>query len=314
MQFIKIQNNKQYAKLVFFGESGAGKTTTACYVASGLVGAGGTIGFIDTENSACYFEDYFHSQNITLLSNGERQPATFKELINGINDLIVNHKVDCIILDSITWVGDQLIDNSVLEMQNKKLIAKGKAKREELSYGDRSFTKNMQEQFVNLFKQTSCHFIICGRPTSATKQDGLNVINVPIQERNVKGFGSIKFEGDFTAFFEQTDKLEPKCTIIRHRCLDMSKSLQGKSFIKPKFVDFEKGLNLKINTINEIFNELKHKILACKDIAYLEILKTNIVDAQKDGQINEKEINELRSIYQATARNLSLTIDDINAN
>jgi hypothetical protein len=308
MEFETPSNKPKYFKACFYGEPKAGKTTTAALISAGLCKEGDKVGFIDTEGSAFAVVDIFNDAKIEFLVN-KQAPSNFNDIIQGLNTLLEN-RVKCIIIDSVTHIGD-IMNFEVLANKNKKLRDKGKSETNDLSWSDRNDTGKMKKQFTKIFLESSCHFILCGRPTGGTTQTKDNtIISLDDDERTVLSFKEAEFDANITAFFKRNKGL-PSCKILSHRsAIDSKDSLAGKVFDKPSFKDFESVMSFSDNKESELYIEFKNKIITCNNIEFLEVIGKQI--AENSDKITPSEKDRLKNIYRNTTQNLSSANEENN--
>jgi len=102
MQFTQAQRRRAKLKLAVTGPPGSGKTMSALRLATGLVGPGGRIALIDTENcSASLYADRFKFDTLDIAP-----PYESEKFIEAI-DAAVAAGYDCLIIDSAShfWKG-----------------------------------------------------------------------------------------------------------------------------------------------------------------------------------------------------------------
>lgn len=102
MQFTQAQRRRAKLKLAVTGPPGSGKTMSALRLATGLVGPGGRIALVDTENSsASLYADRFRFDTLDIAPPYEAEK--FVEAINAA----VAAGYDCLIIDSAShfWKG-----------------------------------------------------------------------------------------------------------------------------------------------------------------------------------------------------------------
>lgn len=102
MQFTQAQRRRAKLKLAVTGPPGAGKTMSALRLATGLVGPGGKIAVIDTENrSASLYSDRFKFDVLDL-----EPPYESERFVEAVN-AAVGAGYDCLIIDSAShfWKG-----------------------------------------------------------------------------------------------------------------------------------------------------------------------------------------------------------------
>lgn len=184
MQFTKATRKKAKLRLAVGGPSGAGKTTAALQIATGL---GGRIALIDTERgSASLYSDQFEFDALDL--SPPYEPERFIAAIDAAE--VAGY--DTLIIDSATheWDGS----GGCLEL-NEKLAA---AKYKNNTWSAWSETTPRHRAFIDRMLQSRMHIIITLRSKTETVQgDDKRVKKVGMKLEQRSGT-----EYEFTVVFE----------------------------------------------------------------------------------------------------------------
>lgn len=163
MQFKKAERKNIPALLALAGASGSGKTFSALLVASGLVGEGGKVAFIDTEmgRGAMYADEPLvmsalpQGYDIVELTP-PYTPARYLEAM----DMAVKAGYQCIIIDSVTheWEGE----GGCSDMAERNKLN---------GLPNWALAKKEHKKFVNKLLTMPVHVICCLRAREKTKPE-----------------------------------------------------------------------------------------------------------------------------------------------
>lgn len=233
--FQKATNTQAYLKAGFMGFAGDGKTFTATALAVGLVGlmrerqleAGNKPAFfLDTETGSDWVKPQFDAASIELHTAKTR---SFMDLIEAIREAEGNGSV--LMIDSISHFWRDLTE-SYAEKKNRK---------QGLQFQDWAWLKKEWGRFTDLFVNSSCHIVMCGRAGyeyDFFEQDGGKK---ELQKTGVK----MKAESE-TGY-------EPSILVLMEKNRDMASGevwregsvlkdranlIDGKTFRNPTFDDF----------------------------------------------------------------------------
>lgn len=155
--FKKAENTQAYLKCGIMGFAGSGKTYTATLIAAGLIGvmrdrqlphADKPVMFLDTETGADWVEPEFRSHGIELFTAKTR---SFADLIPAIKEAEASGAL--LIIDSISHFWRELTESYAAEKQ----------RRYGLQFQDWAYLKQRWGEFTDLFVNSNCHIIMCGR-------------------------------------------------------------------------------------------------------------------------------------------------------
>lgn len=233
--FAPSQNSQAYLKAGFMGFAGDGKTFTATNMAIGLVElmrereleAGNRPAyFLDTETGSDWVRPQFEAANIELYTAKTR---AFIDLITAVKEAEQNGSV--LLIDSISHFWRDLTE-SYAERKNR---TKG------LQFQDWAWLKKEWGRFTDLFVNSSCHIIMCGRAGyeyDFFEQDGGKK---ELQKTGIKmkAEGETGYEPSILVLMAkkrdmETGKVWREGSIIK----DRADLIDGKTFINPTFDDF----------------------------------------------------------------------------
>lgn len=159
----KAERKATPALIALWGPSGSGKTFTALHIARGLVGPGGKVGLIDTENRrAEFYADeaggWFHLDLQPPFS-----PDRYTEAFRAFEAA----GVGCIIVDSMShvWEGE----GGVLDMADAQTTRNGRTMDGLAKW---KAPKTAYKRLVNSLLRAPCHVIFCLRAKESVKQNG----------------------------------------------------------------------------------------------------------------------------------------------
>ena len=228
-----------YAKVGFLGFQGSGKSFTAKNVAIGLHHHCNELGsmkpdtpvfFMDTETGSDWMIQCFEAEDIPIMVDKTR---AFKRLIPAVQE--VEQAGGILIIDSLTHFWNELSES----------FSKKKRRKFGLTFPDWTELKLEWQKFQDLFVNSKCHIIICGRAGyewNFFENDGgkkeLEKTGV-----KMKAGGDMGYEPSLLVYMEHEqvlDKQDRVTEIINWGTVwkDRSNNINGKSFRYPKFSDF----------------------------------------------------------------------------
>lgn len=158
MSLFKLSTNTQaYLKCGIMGFAGDGKTYTASEIAIGLVElmrkrklpeGDKPVMFLDTETGSDWIKPRFDAADIALYTAKTR---SFVDLIAAIKEVEKDGSV--MIIDSISHFWRQLMSE----------YAERKGRKRGLEFQDWAWLKKEWANFTDLFVNSRCHIIMCGR-------------------------------------------------------------------------------------------------------------------------------------------------------
>ncbi|HEY6991145.1 MAG TPA: AAA family ATPase [Bryobacteraceae bacterium] len=249
-----------YLKAGFLGFSKSGKTYTATDLAIGtykFFANCGDIVFFDTEGGSEYVAARIKEQ-IGKLPLGLKS-RSFADLMKVTKELKPN---DVLLVDSVTHVWRELCDSHLMRV-NEALARKNKPPRFKLEFQDWNPIKATWENWTTWYLNSPVHVIICGR--AGWEYDMQTTEDVSGNERKelVKIGTKMKTESEFG--------FEPSLLVEMERLVEHANGrrrvtkrqatvigdrfgiLDGKTFVNPKFKDFEPHLKrLKPGALNPI--------------------------------------------------------------
>lgn len=155
--FTKAVNTQAYLKAGLMGFAGDGKTYTATEIAIGLVllmrkkgleQGNRPVMFIDTETGSDWVKPRFDAEAIELYTAKTR---AFTDLIAAVREAETSGSV--LIIDSISHFWKGLMEE----------YAERKGRRRGLEFQDWAWLKSEWGKFTDLFVNSKCHIIMCGR-------------------------------------------------------------------------------------------------------------------------------------------------------
>lgn len=155
--FSKATNTQAYLKAGVMGFAGDGKTYTASEIAiglvelmrkRGLVAGNNPVMFLDTETGSDWVKPRFDAANIELFTAKTR---AFVDLITAVKES--EHNGSVLIIDSISHFWRSLTEE----------YAERKGRKRGLEFQDWAWLKKEWGKFTDLFVNSKCHIIMCGR-------------------------------------------------------------------------------------------------------------------------------------------------------
>lgn len=233
--FQKATNTQAKLKAGLMGFAGDGKTYTASTLAIGLVelmrqrglpDGDKPVMFIDTETGSDWVKPRFDAAGIDLLTAKTR---AFVDLLAALREAETAGAV--IIIDSITHFWRELTET----------YAERRGRKKGLEFQDWAYLKAEWGKFTDLFVNSNCHAILCGRAgyeydffENAAGKKELQKTGVKMKAETETGY-------------------EPSILILMEKCRDMatnevwreahilkdrSTRLDGKTIRNPSFADF----------------------------------------------------------------------------
>lgn len=233
--FAKATNTQAFLKAGLMGFAGDGKTYTATEMAIGLVelmrkrklpSGDKPVMFLDTETGSDWVKPRFDAASIELMTAKTR---AFVDLIAAINEAEASGSV--LIIDSISHFWRTLMEE----------YAAKKNRRRGLEFQDWAWLKSEWGRFTDLFVNSHCHIIMCGR--AGYEYDFFENEN---GKKELEKTG-IKMKAETETGYEPSILL----LMEKHRDLstgrvwrtaqvmkDRSTKIDGKTFENPTFNDF----------------------------------------------------------------------------
>ena len=245
--FMEVANTKPYFKAAFEGFAGTGKTYTSAVVAIGLhqkIKSKKPVVMFDTEKSAKFLKRVFKEAGIELIVKESRTLADLKETMRILREDRVS---DILIIDSISHVWEDTVE-----------AFKRKMKRNYLQFQDWGILKPMwKSEFSDPLVRDPYNIIMCGRAGYEYE----NEINSETGKREIyksgikmKVEGETAYEPDILVLMERFEeilgrdkKVYRQATIVK----DRSTLIDGKTFINPKFKDFEPAIDEMLSDPDE---------------------------------------------------------------
>jgi hypothetical protein len=278
MKFMVKQNNPLFLKGVVYGDSGTGKTTFAFDFLqnSCKIRKINKAILVDTEDGWSWLKKHNQINDIEILEPETKLTKNnCLETFESISNLLKTQQIACIIIDSISHIGELLADLT-LENAKQKNAKYGKVL-DDLRYTDWAEIRENQNKIISILKNLNCDILLVGRATSEYEstidQKGKNVIT-NARSREVKGWKQITFEFDFTILAEMT--------------IDITKEKEIKdfSFITLKSRILDDGN--KIKNINHWYDliDINHN----KEIINFEIIKQKLLSSNNINELKQNWI------------------------
>lgn len=241
--FAPVANTRPYIKFGFEGFAGTGKTYTAATVAIGLhkkIKSTKPVVMFDTEKSSKFLQKKFEDEGIQLVV---KESSTLADLVTTIK-LVAEGYAEILIIDSITHVWEKFLEE--YKEKNKKVT---------LYMPDWNIIKPAwKKQFSHLFVHSRVHILMCGR--AGYEYD--NEINLETGKREIfksgvkmKVEGETAFEPDLLILMNRyEDLLGSEKKVYREAMIlkDRSHLIDSKTFINPKYEDFELAINYALGS------------------------------------------------------------------
>lgn len=235
--FQKATNTQAYLKAGIMGFAGDGKTYTAAEIAIGLVelmrkrgipAGNNPVMFLDTETGSDWVKPRFDAANIELFTAKTR---SFVDLLTAVKEAEASGSV--LLIDSISHFWRGLMEE----------YAKRKKRTMGLLFQDWAWLKTEWGVFTDLFVNSKCHIIMCGRAgyeydffeNEGGKKE-LEKTGIKMKAETETGY-----EPSILILMEKhsdtmgdNKKVWRTATVLK----DRSTLIDGKTFNNPKFSDF----------------------------------------------------------------------------
>lgn len=238
MLFKQATNTQAYLKAGIMGFAGDGKTYTATEIAVGLVDlmrarklpAGDKpVMFLDTETGSDWVKPRFDAANIQLFTAKTR---AFVDLLTAVRE--AEHEGSVLMIDSISHFWRNLMEE----------YAERKNRKRGLEFQDWAWLKAEWGKFTDLFVNSKCHIIMCGRAgyeydffENESGKKELEKTGVKMKAETETGY-----EPSILILMEKHQELLDKgekrvwrtATVLK----DRSTKIDGATFVNPTFRDF----------------------------------------------------------------------------
>lgn len=233
--FAKSKNSQAYLKAGFMGFAGDGKTFTATGMAIGLVelmrsreleSGGRPAFFLDTETGSDWVQPQFEKASVELYTAKTR---SFMDLIEAVKEAEKGASV--LLIDSISHFWRDLTE-SYAERKNR---TRG------LQFQDWAWLKKEWGRFTDLFVNSHCHIIMCGRAGyeyDFFEQDGgkkeLQKTGIKMKAETETGY-----EPSLLVLMEKKRNMETGQVWREGSILkDRANLIDGQTFVNPTFENF----------------------------------------------------------------------------
>lgn len=236
--FQRAANTQAYLKAGIMGFAGDGKTYTATEIAMGLVGLMRQRGlpegdrpvmFLDTETGSDWVKPRFDAANIELFTAKTR---AFVDLLTAIREAESAGSV--LLIDSISHFWRNLTEE----------YAQRKNRKRGLEFQDWAWLKSEWGKFTDLFVNSRCHIIMCGRAgyeydffENESGKRELAKTGIKMRAETETGYEPsilILMEKNQELIEGGGTKVWRTATILK----DRSTRIDGKTFNNPTFRDF----------------------------------------------------------------------------
>lgn len=220
-----------YLKAGVFGFAGAGKTRTATEIAIGLVLMMKRLGlkegerpvyFLDTETGSDFVEPRIRAEGIGLFTAKTR---AFVDLMTAVKEAESGGSI--LIVDSITHFWREFTD----AYQKKK-------NRRRLEFQDWGVLKGEWGRFTDLYINSSCHIILCGRAGHEYEYEQIGETDRKELVKSgvkMKAESEMGYEPSLLLLLEREMDLDTKrVNRIAHVLKERYGVIDGKSFFDPK--------------------------------------------------------------------------------
>ena len=233
--FAKSQNTQAFLKAGFMGFAGDGKTFTATAMGVGLVElmrereletGNKPAFFLDTETGSDWVQPQFEKANVELYTAKTR---SFIDLIEAVKEAENNASI--LLIDSISHFWRDLTE-SYAERKNR---TRG------LQFQDWAWLKKEWGRFTDLFVNSHCHIIMCGRAGyeyDFFEQDGgkkeLQKTGIKMKAETETGY-----EPSLLVLMEKKRNMETGQVWREGSILkDRANLIDGQTFVNPTFENF----------------------------------------------------------------------------
>lgn len=238
MLFKQATNTQAYLKAGIMGFAGDGKTYTASEIAIGLVelmrarklpAGDKPVMFLDTETGSDWVKPRFDAANIALFTAKTR---AFVDLLTAVRE--AEHEGAVLMIDSISHFWRNLTEE----------YAERKNRKRGLEFQDWAWLKAEWGKFTDLFVNSKCHIIMCGRAgyeydffENENGKKELEKTGVKMKAETETGY-----EPSILILMEKHQELLDKgekrvwrtATVLK----DRSTKIDGATFVNPTFKDF----------------------------------------------------------------------------
>jgi AAA domain len=235
MLFQKAEVTTAFLKMGMMGFQGSGKTHTATSTAIGLVTlikqlrlpyADRPIFFADTETGSDWVIPRIRKAGLELFTAKTRAFADLLKIVPEAED-----NSSLLLIDSLSHFWVELCD-SYMKRKN----------RTRLQFEDWAFLKVEWRKFTDLFINSKCHIIVCGRAGyeyDYTTDEDTGKKNLEKTGIKMKAEGEMGYEPSLLVLMERRMEMETKtdrhfANVIK----DRSTLLDGKEFADPTFENF----------------------------------------------------------------------------
>lgn len=231
-------NTQAYLKAGLMGFAGDGKTYTATEIAIGLVelmrarklpAGDNPVMFLDTETGSDWVKPRFDAASIQLFTAKTR---AFVDLLTAVREAEESGSV--LLIDSISHFWRNLTD----EYATRKNRKRG------LEFQDWAWLKAEWGRFTDLFVNSNCHIIMCGRAgyeydffENENGKKELEKTGVKMKAETETGYEPsilILMEKHQEVLDKEEKRVWRTATILK----DRSTKIDGKTFVNPTFRDF----------------------------------------------------------------------------
>lgn len=309
-----------FLKASFFGEAGAGKTTTATKLALGTRAyfrLDGPIVFFDTENGSPFVAKWIKQE--TGLDPLGVKSRSFDDLKKIVPDAI-EAKASVLIVDSVSHCWDEL-NATYLRRINEARAQARKSKLDRLEFQHLNTVKTMWGEWTSLFLNSPLHIITLGRLQNKWEMEENDsgkkeLVKVGTRFRAEREFGheaSIlvamtseqEMDEDRTvrvlhrAFVEKDRNPDPKTTLVGKSCDD-----PGFEFFRPHLETLTAGMHSPIDmsrttpiVVDEQGNAEWQREKRDREIA-IEELQAQLDKAGLGGTSNEAKASRARLLEE----------------
>jgi hypothetical protein len=244
--FQDATNTSAFLKAGFLGFAGSGKTYTAATLARDLVKhmkqlnltyAHKPVVFLDTETGSNWVRKMFETENIPFKVAKTR---AFSDLLVAVPEAEATGSV--LIIDSISHFWKELCDSYLLA---KATRLKRNVSQMRLEFQDWGYLKGEWGKFTDLFINSQLHIILCGRAGYEYDYFENDHGKKELEKTGVKmkAEGEMGYEPSLLLLMERVQKMDGgsventwrEGTVLK----DRSTLLDGKTFVNPKFRDFQ---------------------------------------------------------------------------
>lgn len=237
--FSKAVNHQAYLKMGIMGFAGDGKTYTATEIAIGLVelmrrrglsDGDKPVMFIDTETGSDWVKPRFDLSHVELMVAKTR---SFVDLLEAVKETEAHGSI--LIIDSISHFWRGLCDE----------YATRRGRKRGLEFSDWAWLKSEWGKFTDLFVNSRCHIIMCGRAGFEYDffegEDGKK--NLEKTGIKMKAETETGYEPSILVLMEKhqsllDDKKEKQVWRTATILKDRSTRIDGMEFVNPTFKDF----------------------------------------------------------------------------